>query len=229
MHLELFFKSTDPHFMLDSIIENYVHAYSVGVRHKSITPDNLLVDGRWIDTESLDINMTKQPFDEWISFSLQEDEFDFSPEKFSSFAANRSEHCLVFNDSWIHQLHLMGKYTFTVYEGLFGKLAYDFEERFSSLLKKYFSYLDLDLWQKILTIKEIPIQHSDLDQFVLRGYFFDRKMNAHKLTFGASEVDSFDIMDKLTNRWEKAFWPLQDSWTSAFSLAAQIEKMCGAN
>ena len=173
--------------------------------------------------------MTKQPFDEWISFSLQEDEFNFSPEKFSSFAANRSEHCLVFNDSWIHQLHLMGKYTFTVYEGLFGKLAYDFEERFSSLLKKYFSYLDLDLWQKILTIKEIPIQHSDLDQFVLRGYFFDRKMNAHKLTFGASEVDSFDIMDKLTNRWEKAFWPLQDSWTSAFSLAAQIEKMCGAN
>lgn len=239
-HLVHFFKTSDPSHMLDRIIEHYVHAYSVGVKHKSLAPDNLLIDGRWIDTESLDFNLDGEAFDEWVTVGVVGKEFDLNVVKNSSMLDMQED--FIFLDSWVHQLHLMVKSTVMAYQGLWEPLNYPLEAKFRHFLDRHFGKLDLSYWlglldqfQSISGIKfgimpkarnqRFPVDHENLFTLKLRGYFFNSEWPLHNLTFGRSETDSYEEMQRLTQKWEKAFWPQQLNWRAAHQQAQQISRM----
>lgn len=239
MHLEDFFKSTDPHKMLDAIMDNYLHGYSIGIRYEALSPDNLLIDGRWIDTESVNLNIDKSPHDTWLQFSVPGEEGSLYVEKFRSLQDYHTDTTLVFKDSWIHRLYLMVQATCFVYQGLWDDFEYDLDAAFKVALARYFPTVDLLPWLDLLNQFDshliyrfsLPrkkssgptIDWNQWGQTKLTGYYFDKIEKGHQLTFGNDELNSHETMRNLVQRWEILFNPNGSDWENAFNLDQQIQ------
>lgn len=236
------FKSTDPSVMLFKIVDHYIHSYRSGIKYKSISPDNLLIDGRWIDTESIDLNLDGSAHDEWISLKttdhLQDDQFEREM-PFKNFYDKQNN--LLFCDSWIHQLFLMCQQTSKVYENLWPNHKFNFDFVFEERMKFYFTDSDLPYWFSLLhsyeselselfgsprlKINKFEYHTSNLDQYKLRGYFENTLLNFKKFTFGQKSTDPFEQMIPVINKWEKIFWPIELTEEAALELGKQIQKL----
>jgi hypothetical protein len=237
-HLENFFIEKSPIQMIESIIDNYVHAYSVGVRYEGISPDNLLIDGRWIDTESVNILPEKQSHDTWIQVGIPGNEGELSIEKFKEFASFLSKDGIFFRDSWIHRLFLMSEATYEVYKGLWGDLNFDLISFFQKTIKKYFPKLDHRAWFLVLEAKDsyykyrfsFPCKTQHLKpqaltafrEFGLNGYYYDDLDKNHYLTFGIDPENSHEKMMRMVKKWDKVYYPFETGIDSAINLGREI-------
>lgn len=237
-HLKLRYPGATPQEMFSTIVDHYIGSYKNGIRYKSIALDNLLLDGRWIDTESIDINF-EGPHDAWVSFKLHESSAAIKVSRGESILAQQRNY--EFTDSWIHQLHIMARATRDAFKIVWPQEEFELEAEFRSKLEFYFSGIDLKLWFTLLQsydselnmifgfpyrAKQIASQSLlDIGHLKLRGHFFNDTLQFHKLTFGEHETDPLETMIPLARKWEKVFWPQDVTFQGAHRLAQQIETM----
>lgn len=240
-HLESVFPGKSPVEMMQIIFEHYLHAFRHGVKYKSVAPDNLCLDGRWIDTESLDIRPDGSSHEPWFSIksnsltSVSPMKGDSCKNVFSSIKDAQ------FCDSWIHQLHLMCQGTADIFGGLWKGLDKEADHLFLSLLEKYFSHLDLSFWQNLLRAydselgllfgrpgqKNAELSAVMLEEFKLSGFYQNTQIPYEKYTFTPSGNDSFDSMQALVNKWEKAIPVTPHDRQGAESLGELLHRLAG--
>lgn len=239
-HLHQFFGTDDPIMMIKTIMDNYIHGFSVGISYEAVSPDNLLIDGRWIDTESVNLKLDRSSHDTWLQITIAGTE-DLQVEKYRSLDQILSGNELVFKDSWIHRLYLMVQATWFVYQGIWDGLEFNLEEEFRNCLKKYRAQDDLEPWFDLLkthdshlvyrfsmarkTNSKAPVHFGAWKDQILKGYYHDQIENLHNLTFGYDRTNSHDLMNVLINRWELLFSPEASRWENAFELDKQIHEM----
>ncbi|MBL7713921.1 MAG: hypothetical protein JNL01_00550 [Bdellovibrionales bacterium] len=231
-HLSKIYPGATPGEILKKIAEHYVHAFSQGVLHRSLTFDNLTVDGRWIDTESMDILPKAQIYPQWISIlGSKEDSALLKKLKpnpgilLRDFLNRPGLTTPSFLTSWIHHLQMAVRMTAKVYEGVFPSEKFQTNAIFLPLIETHLKSLNPEPW------KELVRRHETLNARVmglsgpgqleidrvffqtafgdlhLTDSFFDASLQKYVITFSSQPEDFRVAHDRKFKKWEVAFRP----------------------
>ena len=244
-HLSYRFNASSPDQIFSTIIENYIHAFSVGVLHRSPSLDNLLVDGRWIDAESLDFTSTKEAYPAFIQLFLPDQnnndkaELIFNDGDFILDLVNTGLDFQFFG-SWVHQLKYACVAHYKFLEELYEIKLSDFDIVFEQILNKYISN-DLAFWFKLSkdypSCSEILSHFSKkgelisfhekdnpvFNDFALQGHFYDSLLKGWILYFSPKE-DPHSKCFNMINRLYRMYPPTGDAWSHAISHYEQLEE-----
>ena len=234
------FPGLRPQEMLEKILDHYIHAYSVGVIHRSPNKENLLIDGRWIDTESIDFKMDSSALYPFLKIVVPCSDEELPNNFGKTFAQVTSgEENILFYDSWIHHLYFMCELTFESYQDLWPEEIDGLTDCFWKIMRTYFSSEALDVWktQTFHLISNNQIQfcsqtQDELDAFanILElaatchdfkciGHHYDPTLGGMVYTFAQSEEDIHQVVNRLLRKWEISFWPGEKNWKEAFDQA----------
>ena len=234
------FPGLAPQEMLEKILDHYIHAYSVGVVHRSPNKENLLIDGRWIDTESIDFKMDSSALYPFVKIVVPCSDEDL-PNNFGKTFAEvaQGEQGILFYDSWIHHLYFMCELTFETYQTLWPEDIHGLNDCFWKIMRTYFSSETIDQWktQTFHFISNNQIQFTSrsqdqLDTFdqILElaptckdykciGHHYDPTLGGMVYTFAEAEEDVHLTVNKILRKWEISFWPDEKNWQEAFDQA----------
>lgn len=244
------FPELKPQQIFEKILDHYIHAYSVGVIHRSPNRENLLIDGRWIDTESIDFNLDSSALYSFVKIVVLCSDENLPNNFGKSFSeVVKGEEQILFYDSWIHHLYFMCELTFDAYKSLWPDEVKNFNDCFWKVMLNYFPEQEIAPWKEQTSHK---ISHNQM-QFTTRtqdvldpfdtlqnmlpvcenykciGHHYDPSLGGMVYTFAESEEDIHQTVNKLLRKWEISMWPKETSWESAFEKAniamASIEQI----
>lgn len=231
------FKTQNLQEILTKIIEHYIHSFSVGIYYRSPSFDNLLVDGRFIDCESIDFTLDKRPVPRFVMVAVKGrlDDETIKDLNFSDATHFFSE--LSFIDSSLHYLWKLCALTHFVFDSLTPSFDYDlgnvFENMAGALLKDVLKEEDWNLFKayKSNTLMrlidneddgQVLIKNDDLKGFSHFNYnhhFYDLRLNHTIVCFSENlKADLKYECNELLKKWEIAFWPKDtgSDWNLAF-------------
>lgn len=234
------FPGLGPQQMLDKIIDHYIHAYSVGVVHRSPNSENLLIDGRWIDTESIDFKTDSSALYPFIKIVIPCSDKDI-PNNFGKtfLEVTSGEEGILFYDSWVHHLYFMCELTFAAYKTLWPDEVHGLDDVFWKLMRTYFPGSAVQPWKDqtsnmishnqmlFSTRTQDQLDSFDTIQALLPvcekykciGHHFDPSLGGMVYTFAESEEDIHQSVNKLLRKWEISLWPHETNWEAAFERA----------
>lgn len=138
------FNHMTPEGILEIIVKNYVDAFLYGIRHKSINRENLLIDGRFIDTESVVFTPKRTPYPYFSTIYI--------PKQYSeSLIGKPLKEVLGIGDpfllstSFLHDLRLAYILTLKSYEVIYGRKIKYKENLVESLFPE-----DISPWNELL-------------------------------------------------------------------------------
>ncbi len=231
-HLFSIFKTEGAHNIFAKIVENYVHAASVGVFHRSVTQENLTIDGRFIDTESIDYTKDSKAIPFYISVGLKKDTHSYGPKiKLVSDKALRNNE-IFFYGSWIHDLLLISEMTSKSFKAIFNE-DFEYEDLTLRFIEDYFpgklekwkallqytsfgKYMSLTGELKVDCINNIGEVISLCGEYYCTGSHYDLWTHLDKVTFSQQEDDLSLYRLKMLRKVEAALWSKELSWDQSF-------------
>lgn len=204
-------ETNSPIEILENLIDQIIHAFSVGVCYATPSLGNLTLSGEWIDTESLLIQKSKQ----CSSLEISIVEADYQK---------------LFFDSWIHNLYLQCKLYSDVIEGLYESQTIEIKPFIQASLNKYMQDIDGELWLKLLDtypswriLNYSGEEHTELKTFknefnletldfevkdyhspYIRGKVKTFSLNDHKELIHESILKLFPLFQKKGLSWSQA-------------------------
>lgn len=228
-HLDKVFNGAHINKIFELIVDNYVHAFSVGVLHRTPTVENISIDGRWIDTESIDFKIQKRPHNKYLNIFVPGEKIDNIKNLDELFKSKREAR---FMGSWVHDLKIPCLITYKVFKNIFeDEFSIDFNEVFNNTLKKY--SLDDKIWEKVLKkyscIKERGLSNESYGQlknlecndfysikeFNCIGNFYDYYYDGNLMLFSLDDDSSFESRSIL-EKWNLALTKNELSFDRSF-------------
>lgn len=154
-HLGARFPGQSAAEILACIWRNYYEAFLNGIHHKSFNEENLTLDGRFIDTESIDFTPDSRKATERIFLRLAPRAEDVA-EGLSLSSLVRSGQDVFFVTSWIHNLRYALRLTERAFQSIFEGEVFSAE--------KVLRETDLgSRWTKLLSTSSTQEVAADLD------------------------------------------------------------------
>jgi len=235
-HLESVFGNKNPNTILTEIFENYIHAFSKGVVHRTPTVDNLTVDGRWIDTESIDFKVKPEEHYKYINIFVHGKELPSVKNLRELYQLNQK---IQFMGSWIHDLKIPCLISYKVFKNIYGdKLSIDFDEAFQKILHKHnlgsqdwytlinnyncIKQMNLsnESFDSLLEAKEIDLSHAD--DYLCVGNFYDHVYKGNLMLFSEKEDSSRESLSFL-EKWNLVINKDELDFNKAFANAKRLE------
>ncbi len=226
------FKTKNLESILNQVIEHYVHAFSCGVVHRSISQENLTLDGRFIDTDSVEFSEEIGPCPLYIKLGFKVSNRDLLKPGTLLKDVLKSGDSVGFYKTWLHDLMLMSELTANAYECLSGK-KYDWQKICQSYCEKYLapefiawaSFLKYESFsRKFYLSSQFPIEEIKLEKEELElcsasmcnGSFYD--FHTHRLlnnfTLTEDSLRKTGMMTLL--KYDLSFWNKPASWDNSF-------------
>lgn len=200
-HLAQMFPGLSLSEIQKNIAIHYTNAFHKGVLHRSPTLDNLLVDGRWIDSESLDFTLNGSQYPFFLQVFYPDDKKEIRFQKNEYLTDISIKHTGLLYGSWVHHLQKCIKAHYLFFQALDKKEALsDFNQDFSNTLlelsscdrtywetvrKKYSCYTDWD-YKRELTRGLSPFTDTggeSLKDFRAQEIFYDSHLKGWVLYF----------------------------------------------
>lgn len=239
--LEKRFPGLRPQEILASIFRNYLNAFLRGVIHRSPNKDNLLIDGRWIDSESLDCTLGDRPMYPFFRVFVK-DKISFG-EGFQKQLKELQLKNVHFYDSWVHHLRLMCELTYDTYKTLYGDVFGGFASLYEKALTSSFLQKDVDFWKPSLSFlsqNEMTFSRSQetelslisdyhryeeaLGDFRCISLHYDSVLKGTVLNFASADEDIHFTMNKVIKKLEASFWPSELTLPEAMKNAETISQ-----
>lgn len=119
--LEQKFNGKNSNEILQIILSHYVNSFKNGVQYRSITYDNLLLDGVFTDSESVDFTADKTQVPRFIKIFVPS-KVQTKKEPLKKYFDNHD--CYLFS-SWAHDLRKMYHMSTYIYDDIFSRDHYD--------------------------------------------------------------------------------------------------------
>jgi hypothetical protein len=148
--------------ILEKILNHYIVSFQNGVQYRSISYDNLLLDGVFTDAESVDFTVDKSQAPQFIKIFIPK-KFEVKKETLAWYMQQFD--CFLYS-SWLHDLRLMYDMTAYVYDEVYKKKHYDdelFVKMVTPLMKDFpkGNLLDFDSYRETILL---PHRQRDLHQ-----------------------------------------------------------------
>ena len=119
--LEQRFPGDSSREVLKKILNHYTVSFKNGVQYRSISYDNLLLDGVFIDSESVDFTIDKSQAPQFIKIFIPK----HIEVKKENLAWYMNQHECFLYSSWLHDLRLMYDMSVVVYDEIFKQPHFD--------------------------------------------------------------------------------------------------------
>lgn len=154
------FNGASSHKILEEILNHYIVSFKNGVQYRSISYDNLLLDGVFTDAESVDFTVDKSQAPQFIKIFIPT-KIEIKKENLSWYVDQYDCHLY---SSWLHDLRLMYDMSAFVYDEVYKKNHYD-DELFLTMLSSLINdfpvgnLLDYNSYRETILL---PHRQSDL-------------------------------------------------------------------
>jgi len=245
--LENYFKTNDAQDIFRQITSHLIDSFFKGIFHTSISPENLLLNGRWLDCESIELTLDGSPapfmieliFPIEILSKLNSLEIDFDS------LIQLADHFFI-RTSWIHDLKLAYTFYHQVLSSIFENKINDPISQLNSDLFRlnhdptfwsYFMKLNSQKETYYLPLASDPVELGKNQIEQMKTMFshykiiginssLDQKQVYVKLTHAGIKVK--DDFFKRYSKLEALFYPKAQNLSEAFLLGDTINKL-GAN
>jgi len=205
----------------------------VGIIHKSISQENLTLDGRFLDTDSIEYEETTRACPYYIKLGFQVENTEILKEATPLKDVLRPGDKTNFYRTWLHDLMLASELTANAFQILSGQ-QYDWKKYCLDACQKYLNE-DYKKWipllryksyaRKFLFSSEFPIESIEwsleLDELcensTCTGSFYDLHTHLQLNSF-TTTPDRMRKNSMLTlMKYDLAFWNKPLSWDNAFA------------
>jgi hypothetical protein len=210
--------NSPPSEILKIIFNNYINAFKKGIVHKSISYDNLLIDGRFIDTESIDFTKKPECAPQYIKLFIKGTPLDNIRGQLYKLKDLQTEKDIYFFSSWAHDLRLICLMTQHIYNSIWNE---DF--KFNSVIEDMINTIDAESYRHISnfdSFKEnelLPLRKTmsfiskDVRKNYANYFFVDRfylpQIDGTVYTFATSQDDIKANKVDLLNKLEVILYP----------------------
>jgi hypothetical protein len=154
------FNGADSQAMIKTILHHYLMSFRNGVQYRSISYDNLLLDGVFTDSESVDFTVDKSQAPQFIKIFVPKN----IEVKKESMAYYLGEYDCYFYSSWLHDLRLMYEMNAFIFDEIFQSTHFDqelFLEMINSLIQQP-EYGNLVQYPSYRETELLPYRQRDL-------------------------------------------------------------------
>lgn len=226
------FKTKDLEKILTQVIRHYVHAFSNGVVHRSIGQENLTLDGRFIDTDSIEFNESGDCCPFYIKLSVLGNDQKVLKKNSALKELIKVGDQVRFNRTWLHDLMLMSELTAIAYSYLCGrefeweKICLNACEEFLPLsFKNWKIFLSLESYaRKFYLTSNFPSDVFTWSQemenlckdALCTGSMYDYFSHGTIHTFSLGGDTLRETGMNILLKYDLAFWNKEMSWDMAF-------------
>ncbi len=210
--------NSPPSEILKTLFHHYINAFKKGIVHKSISYDNLLIDGRFIDTESIDFTKKPECAPQYIKLFIKGLPLDNIRGQLFKLMDLETDRDINFFSSWAHDLRLICLMTQHVYNSIWNedfKMNSFIEDMIRGIDSESFrpishfdSYKESELLplKKKMSLISKDVQEHYADYFFV-DHFYLPEIDGTVYTFSTSQDDIKANKVDLLNKLEVILYP----------------------
>jgi hypothetical protein len=229
-HLAGRFGSLTGDEIFQRVIDHYFHAFSCGIAHKSIARENLTLDGRFIDCESIEITKDSSSFPKY---------FEVGKKTNIDKNSHYKDSCAPFYKTWLHDLFLMAKLTADAYETIY-QIEIDLLESFLICFNQYFA--DAPQWletldyesfgQKLYLTSNFPLEKRQFSENMINiikdyrciGSNLDLHNNLFKIHYSEAQYNTKSYTLGILKKLDFSLWNTEKTFAASFENYDNINK-----
>jgi hypothetical protein len=236
-HLCRYFHTQDPELMLQTICEHYTHAVAQGIHFRSISFDNLTVDGRFLDCESIDFTTDHRPVPRFVILIVPNQHVNRSLADLRLAEALQQFPDSYFGDSLVHHIYNLTYLTEYIYRSIWPELGFCSLQEVKNQVRKHLPGLAtqedfdlLDTYQSSTLTTFLGLNQDQLHRvksqdlkgmghFVYNHHYPYPFSDATAICFTENMRQDLKYeCNQILKKWEVLFWPHQEelNWDNAF-------------
>jgi hypothetical protein len=234
----------NPEEIFQMITSSLLKSFFEGICHTSVSPENLLLNGRWLDCESIALTLDRSPSPLSLELIIPAEIFEkMNRENCDFLTLSQHTHQFSIRTSWIHDFKLIYTFYHQVLTALFEtkiidpmiQLIKDLKAftldtvLWSTLLKetclKENYYLPLSAEPRILPLDIVDSLKSSIADYKIVGMNTSPDLKFVFLKLSNNGVIPKDDFIKRFSKFEALFYPKVHDLNQAFAIGESIKKI----